>query len=169
MTDTEYLLDTSQVLVVGSTVWIDTFTEALDTRTEASIQTVETTTEALDIVRQDSIDCLVTEYALDETTGVELVRRLRELTLTLPIVLGTRAGSEAIASEAIEAGVTDYVALTEPDDQTIDESDLVCGEFSIPRPYKFTAFFDNSGGAPLLTRCFQPIVLSRPNAWAFAD
>lgn len=121
MTDSEYLLDTSHVLVVGSTGWLELFTEALNTRTGASVQTVETTAETLDTVRRNAIDGLVTEYTLDETTGIDLVRRLRELTPTLPIVLGTKAGSEAVASDAIGAGVTDYVALTELDEQTVDE------------------------------------------------
>lgn len=121
MTDTEYLLDTAHILVVGSTEWLEVFTDALGTRTEASIKTVETATEALNAVQQNSIDCIVTEYTLHKTTGIDLVRQLRESTSTLPIVLGTTAGSEDIASEAIKAGVTDYIALTNPDDQTIDK------------------------------------------------
>ncbi|MEF8841355.1 MAG: bacterio-opsin activator domain-containing protein [Haloarculaceae archaeon] len=121
MTDTASLLDDADVLAVGSTTWIERFAEALETRTEASVHTVDTAAEALDTVDRGSIDCLVTGYALGETTGVELLRRLRASTSTLPLVLGTTAGSEAIASEAIEAGVTDYVAITEPDEGTTDE------------------------------------------------
>jgi len=121
MTDTEYLLDSSQVLLVGSTTWLDAFTETLETRTEASVRTVGTAREALDAVRRTPIDCLVTEYALEGTTGIELVSRLRGSDGTLPVVLGTADGSEAVASEAIGAGVTDYVAIAGADDGTMDE------------------------------------------------
>jgi PleD family two-component response regulator len=121
MTDTEFLLDTSHVLVVGSTAWLDPFVEALETRTGASIHAVRTAASALEAVDSDPVDCLVTGYALEETTGVELTRRLRESTRTLPVVLGTADGSEAVASEAIAAGVTDYVAVSDPYDQATDE------------------------------------------------
>ena len=121
MTDTEYLLDSSQVLLVGSTTWLDAFTETLETRTEASVRTVGAAREALDAVRRTPVDCLVTEYALEGTTGIELVSRLRGSDGTLPVVLGTADGSEAVASEAIGAGVTDYVAIAGADDGTMDE------------------------------------------------
>jgi PAS domain S-box-containing protein len=121
MTDTEYLLDSSQVLLVGSTTWLDAFTETLETRTEASVRTVGTAREALDAVRRTPVDCLVTGYALEGTTGIELVSRLRGSDGTLPVVLGTADGSEAVASEAIGAGVTDYVAIAGADDGTMDE------------------------------------------------
>ncbi|PCR88916.1 GAF domain-containing protein [Natrinema ejinorense] len=121
MSDAEYLIDSARVLVVGPATWLETFTEALETRTDASVHAVETAGQALETVRRESIDCLVTEYTLAETTGVELVKRIRESTATLPVLLGTTAGSEAIASEAIEAGVTDYVAVTDPLEETGDE------------------------------------------------
>ena len=118
--DTESLRDTPEILVVGSAEWLDAFTEELDAD-EATIQRAETATEALNTSQRTSVDCLVTEYTLAETTGIELVRRLRESKPALPIVLGTTDGTEAVASEAINAGVTDYVALTTPDDQAIAE------------------------------------------------
>ena len=121
MTDTESLLDASRVLVVGRAAWLDALAATLETRTDASVRRARTAADALDAVRRGSIDCLVTEYALEEATGVGLVRRLRESAPTLPVLLGTTAGSEAIASEAIEAGVSDYVPVTEPVDRTLDE------------------------------------------------
>jgi PAS domain S-box-containing protein len=121
MTDTEFLLDTTHLLVVGSAPWLEAFTEVLETRTDASVHTAEAASDARDTVRRNSIGCVVTEYKLEEVSGVELVRQLRESTTSLPIVLGTTSGSEAIASEAIGAGVTDYVAITTPVEQMLDE------------------------------------------------
>jgi PAS domain S-box-containing protein len=121
MKDTAYLLDTSRVLLVGTTPWLETFEETLNTDTDATVQTIETAPEALDLVRRHPVDCLITEYTLEETTGVELVSQLRESTMTLPILLGTTAGSEAVASEATRAGVSDYIKVTEPLGPTIDE------------------------------------------------
>jgi DNA-binding NarL/FixJ family response regulator len=41
--------------------------------------------------------------------GIELLRTIREERPNLPFVLFTGKGSEEIASEAISAGVTDYL------------------------------------------------------------
>jgi PAS domain S-box-containing protein len=121
MTDTEHRQGTPDVLVVGSAVWLETFAGTLERHTGASTRTVETTAAALDVAGRESADCLVTEYALDEDDGVELARRARESAPTLPVVLATTDGSEAVASEAIEAGVADYVPITASDDRSIAE------------------------------------------------
>jgi PAS domain S-box-containing protein len=121
MPGTEQRLDGACVLIVGSVEWLETFTTTLNARSEACIHTVETIAAALDSVQHDPIDCIVTEYLLDETTGVDLISRVRDSHPTLPILLGTTAGSEAIASRAIHVGVTEYIPLTEPDDRKIND------------------------------------------------
>ncbi|RBI58745.1 bacterio-opsin activator [halophilic archaeon] len=121
MTASSTVLDSSHVLLVGTSRWIEEFAEMLESRTEATIRMVGTAAKALDIFRDETTDCIVNEYTLDEITGVGLLREIRDETTTLPVILGTVSGSETIASEAIGAGATDYIALTETDDQTIEE------------------------------------------------
>ena len=121
MTVTASTLDTARVLVVGSTKWVETVTRVINSQTGAAIQTATTVTEALDTVRQSAIDCVVTEYTLGERTGIELVTRLKETMPSTPVILGTTAGSEAVASEAIRAGVTDYFAVTADDERTMEQ------------------------------------------------
>jgi PAS domain S-box-containing protein len=104
----------STVALVGTDDWLARLAAALETRTGAAVRTVETGAEALELVREGTTDCLVSEYALEGGTGLELLRDVRTETTTLPVLLCTAAGSEAVASEAIGAGVTDYVALAEP-------------------------------------------------------
>lgn len=121
MTVSPPILDSSTVLLVGTDDWITQFATTLERRTDASIQHVRTKTEAIDTIRTRPTDCLISEYALKETTGLELLREIREETTALPVLLGTTTGSEVIASKAIEAGVTDYIALTDPPAQMADE------------------------------------------------
>ena len=121
MTSSPSILDSSTVLLVGTSEWITRLAAALETRTDATVQRVRTEADALDVFRKRTTDCLVTEYALDESTGLELLRAIRNETAALPVVLGTPSGSETIASEAIGAGVTDYVALTEPTERMVAE------------------------------------------------
>jgi len=121
MTASPPILDSSTVLLVGTDDWLTQFATTLERRTDASVQHVRTKTEAINTIRTRATDCLISEYALNETTGLELLREIREETTALPVLLGTTSGSEAIASEAIEAGVTDYIALTDPPAQMTDE------------------------------------------------
>jgi PAS domain S-box-containing protein len=121
MNESQRHLDTARILVVGSAEWLERFAETVSARTDASVHTVATATEALDGVHGGRVDCLVTAYTLGETTGIDLVERLRESTPTLPVVLGATDGSEAVASRAIQAGVTDYVPVTEPLEGFLDD------------------------------------------------
>ncbi|MEF8784877.1 MAG: bacterio-opsin activator domain-containing protein [Haloarculaceae archaeon] len=107
-------LDSSRLLLVGTTGWLDEFATLLESNTDASVQTVSTAAEGLDIVQGSPVDCVITEYALAETTGVDLLRELRGATATLPVVLATADGDERLASEAVAAGVTDYLVVDEP-------------------------------------------------------
>jgi CheY-like chemotaxis protein len=55
------------------------------------------------------VDCVVSDYAMPHIDGLELLRRIRDHDPGLPFILFTGRGSESVATEAIDAGVTDYV------------------------------------------------------------
>ncbi|WP_123622702.1 GAF domain-containing protein [Halorubrum sp. CSM-61] len=84
------------------------------THVERLVDGVETVTrtapaDALDVVREERVDCVVSDYNMPETDGLELLEEVRSIDPGLPFVLFTGRGSEEIASEAISAGVTDYL------------------------------------------------------------
>ena len=116
------VLDESIIVVVGDTAWIAAYTNQLDTQFGATVQSVSTAAAAQEILHQTDVDCIVTEHSLPETTGINLVRRIRDITTTLPLLMGTAEGSEAIASEAIKAGVTDYIAAADPPEETVPDA-----------------------------------------------
>jgi len=72
--------------------------------------------DALERLGSSRFDCVVSTYRLPDGNGLEFLRSVREDHPRLPFVLVTDEGSEAVASEAIEAGVTDYrdALLDEP-------------------------------------------------------
>ncbi|MFC5367122.1 bacterio-opsin activator domain-containing protein [Salinirubrum litoreum] len=112
MTRSDSVVDDSRVLLVGRSDCLDAVATVL--RDRATTHTVETAEAALEQVRTRAFDCVLTEYELDARTGVELLTDLRHVTSTLPVILCTNAGDEAVASEAIRAGVSDYLSPTLP-------------------------------------------------------
>ncbi|MFB6163875.1 MAG: PAS domain S-box protein [Haloarculaceae archaeon] len=64
---------------------------------------------ALERLDAASIDCVISDYDMPETDGLEFLSAVREAHPALPFVLFTGKGSEEIASEAISAGVTEYL------------------------------------------------------------
>ena len=81
---------------------------------DVRIETVESAGRCLDRVGGDTVDCIVSEYALPDDTGIELLRAVRSDHPDLPFVLYPEEGDEQVAGEAVAAGVTEYVPR-EPD------------------------------------------------------
>ncbi|GGM30537.1 PAS domain S-box protein [Haloarcula argentinensis] len=89
-------------------------TETLSTALEREcdslmVETVRTATEAVARLADDTVDFLVSDYDLPERNGIELLETVRDEYPALPFIIYTAQGSEAVASEAISAGVTDYL------------------------------------------------------------
>jgi len=55
------------------------------------------------------IDCIVSDYQMPGTDGLEFLGAVRDEYPDLPFILFTGQGSEEVASDAISAGVTDYL------------------------------------------------------------
>jgi PAS domain S-box-containing protein len=56
-----------------------------------------------------SVDCIVSDYEMPEMSGLELLEAVRETDPDVPFIIYTGHGNEDVASDAISAGVTDYV------------------------------------------------------------
>ncbi|NIB99296.1 PAS domain S-box protein [Halobacterium sp. R2-5] len=71
------------------------------------VTTATSTTTALGAL--DGHDCVVSDYDMPEQNGIEFLERVRDERPELPFILFTGKGSEEVASDAISAGVTDYL------------------------------------------------------------
>lgn len=74
--------------------------------------TVDTATSASDgheLLQENDYDCIVSDYEMPGQDGVEFLKVVREDYPALPFLLYTGKGNEEVASEAIAAGVTDYL------------------------------------------------------------
>jgi PAS domain S-box-containing protein len=74
-----------------------------------AVGTAHSVDEALERLKTDTFDCVLSAYKLPDKDGITFVRRIREFDSDLPFVLYTSRGSERIASEAISAGITEYI------------------------------------------------------------
>src|SRR3989440_8969290 len=73
------------------------------------------------LAKLEGVDGVVTDYAMPEMDGVQLLQAIRERDESLPVILLTAHGSERIAVRAMKTGAYEYV--TKPFD--IEEMGLV--------------------------------------------
>jgi len=87
--------------------------------TEDERLTVETATSAAEGLKRltSDIDCIVSDYEMPGQNGITFLEQVRAEHPELPFILYTGKGSEEVASEAISAGVTEYMQKESGTDQ----------------------------------------------------
>ncbi len=96
----------------------DRLADALSTHHEDMAVTVAHSVQAgeAQFVAAD-IDCIVSAYDFAERDGLDLLAAVRSESPDFPFLLCPKEGSERIASDAISAGVTDYLRRDEVGEQ----------------------------------------------------
>ena len=84
-----------------------TFVEQEDDRFE--VDTTTSASDGLERLATTEFDCIVSDYDMPGTDGIEFLKTVRETHPDLPFILYTGKGSEEVASDAISAGVTEYL------------------------------------------------------------
>ena len=64
---------------------------------------------ALNVLGRGGVDLVISDYQMPEMSGIELVERLREEGLDLPVIMVTGHGSIEHAVAAMKAGAVDYI------------------------------------------------------------
>lgn len=65
-------------------------------------------------------NCVLTDVRMPEIDGLELLRRLRELGVRLPVIVMTGQGDIAIAVQAMKSGAVDFLEKPFADDALFD-------------------------------------------------
>jgi DNA-binding NtrC family response regulator len=67
-------------------------------------------TEALTIVNQNDIDCILSDLIMPDMDGIELLKQIRSLGKKIPFIIITGYPTVDSAIEAIKEGAYDYVS-----------------------------------------------------------
>ncbi len=73
------------------------------------VDTAGSASDGLDRLAGNGYDCVISDYDMPGQNGIEFLETVRDRDPDLPFILYTGKGSEEVASEAIAAGVTDYL------------------------------------------------------------
>lgn len=92
-----------------------------DDALDCTVTTTTTPADALDRLRDDDtdFDCIVSDYRMPETNGIEFLHAVRETHPELPFLLFSGEETGDVAAEMIRAGVTDYLHKHSPDQYTM--------------------------------------------------
>jgi YesN/AraC family two-component response regulator len=98
----------------GSILVVDDDPAILEAVTTALIPrhkvlTAENGVKALELVGREALDLVLLDYLLPDKSGLALLREMRRISPSLPIILMTGFGSEDVAVESFRGGVRDYL------------------------------------------------------------
>ncbi|WP_276220787.1 response regulator [Haloarcula halophila] len=96
---------------------------------EITVTHVRSAREGLDRLGEAAFDCVVSDHDMPNMDGLEFLRCVRADYPDLPFILFTGKGNEEIASDAISAGVTEYLQKDVGTDQyTVREPHRASGQ-----------------------------------------
>ncbi|WP_051360105.1 response regulator [Adhaeribacter aquaticus] len=76
----------------------------------ATIDMAERGEEGLAMLLENSYNCILVDYRLPDTDGVELLKKIRAQGIDIPVLIVTSQGDERIAAEALRSGASDYLS-----------------------------------------------------------
>ncbi|GAB5375722.1 MAG: hypothetical protein AcusKO_21840 [Acuticoccus sp.] len=111
-----------RILVIDDSPQDQTYVEALlSPRSDvAVVRCASTGDEALAVLDNEPIDCVLLDYFLDGQSSMATLARIKAFDDCLPVVTLTGMGSETVVSDVLKCGATDYL-----NKMLLDEATLV--------------------------------------------
>ena len=83
------------------------------------VRTYESATAFLSQLKAGERGCIVTDVRMPEMSGIELLRRLKEMSIDLPVIVITGHGDVSLAVEAMKAGAVDFLEKPFEDERVL--------------------------------------------------
>ena len=81
-----------------------------------SVRTYESATSFLEAAPKITAGCIITDVRMPGLSGIELLRRLQEMQIGLPVIVITGHGDVPLAVEAMKCGAVDFLEKPFDDD-----------------------------------------------------
>jgi DNA-binding NtrC family response regulator len=107
----------SNILVVDDELGMRQFLTHLFQRDGHSIRTAENGRQAMELLRQQPADVVISDVKMPDMGGIELLHAARELQPNIEVIMMTAFANEGIAHEAFKLGAFDFV--TKPFDNDL--------------------------------------------------
>lgn len=86
---------------------------------EIEVTSLSSSLDAVETLKQQHIDVVVTDLKMPGLNGLELIEEIRKCEINTPVVLMTGYGTEEIAVQALRAGAANYVPKRELEDHLV--------------------------------------------------
>ena len=118
--------DISILVVTGNREFAASCGRNLRTNAGFAVTTATSVGDAVDVLSTGpAVDCIISEYDLPDTDGVAFLELVRAQNSSLPFVLLSSEDSEAVATRAIAADVTEHLTEEPDTDQWESLAELV--------------------------------------------
>ena len=97
------------LLVDDEEVVLDATRDYLTTNFSFDVDTVESGTQALDLLSQNQYDVIIADYEMEPMCGLDLLASIREKGDQTPFIIFTGKGREEVVIASFELGADGYV------------------------------------------------------------
>ena len=86
---------------------------------QLEVRSFESAKTFLDALPDASLGCVITDIRMPDMNGIDLLRRLKELKVGIPVIVITGHGDVPLAVEAMKIGAVDFFEKPFNDDQLV--------------------------------------------------
>ncbi|MCX5876887.1 MAG: response regulator [Deltaproteobacteria bacterium] len=98
-----------KVLLVEDDQWIRDSLRRFFANENCALMAVETGEDALEIIKDNACDIIITDYRLPGMDGLEFLKRAQDINAQVKKILLTAYMTEAVISEAFRLGVHEFI------------------------------------------------------------